>query len=393
MDLVSFTQQQAEKKVSLLSLPRSYMSADSSHSTKTTNDNQNQHKSNQENEAPAATPKHAGQLVLMQLPKGIQISDLISASGGGCHFLAPKVGGANDNNNSSSNMRQAALVVESKHQSFSISRLETSNALVLVPPLEDTTTDINGNNNNNGNRTDEGPASKKPKVGGPPSRSLRPVPARLLTPGGSGSSFLELRPKMLRPGALATLLEKHVFDPYNHTKNPYNNNNKTAANTNLIVGRTVPSLARELQSSQGQVVEALAVLQSFSMPSPSSYSDTTSPATYYGVLSEEALQEAHNAIIATLAESDDFGDYAGQGVDVDDFVAQVVERFSRDQAYPQLEHVIRYALRLLLVTQTPKQADSVALTGTLPLDVQKVGGFEFLPILYFGFVSPVLSRF
>ena len=371
MDLVNFVQQ--EKRVGLLSLPNSDCFSGASATSKPTTNQEN-------NEVPAQAPKHTGQLVLMQLPKGVSISDIAS---GGCHFLAPKASGANCNSTTSNNshIRQAALVVASKKQAFSVSRLETSNSLVLVPPLDNTGKDDAKENNINNQTTEDGPVSKKPKV----VSSLVPVPARLLTPGGSGASFLELRPKLLRPGDLAEILQKHVFDLYNTTKvvNPYSN--ATAAKTSStkekkIVGRTVPSLARELQSSPGQVEEALAFLQSFPMPL-SKNNDKNDDKIYFGVLSEEALQEAQNAIIATLAESDDFGDYAGQGVPVDEFVAQALERLPGVEEHPKGgEHVIRYALTLFLpkaekaAAKTSSNAyDPIGnLTGTLPLDVTKV---------------------
>lgn len=381
MNVVNFVQQ--EKKIGLLSLPNSdcFTGATASSKAKST-----PHQDN------AQAPKHTGQLVLMQLPKGVSISDIAF---GGCHFLAPKAEAPNANSHNSSttshnsHIRQAALVVASKKQTFSVSRLETSNSLVLVPPVNNNAgNDAKENNTINSQTTEDGPVSKKPKV----VPSLVPVPARLLTPGGSGASFLELRPKLLRPGDLAEILQKHVFDPYHNNINntttlkvvdPYSNA-KTSSSTKktTIVGRTVPSLARELQSSPGQVEEALGFLQSFPMPPRSKDDDDDDDQNesiiYYGVLSEEALQEAQNAIIATLAESDDFGDYAGEGVSVDDFVAQVLERLSGDHPMDG-EHVIRYALTLFLPKAEKDAANSTNaydpignLTGTLPLDVTKV---------------------
>ena len=389
MDLLSIGQQ--EKKVSLLTLPRSDLIVKAKHgSSNADEDKAATARNNQENESPSKKPTTNKQLVLMQLPKGMSMAELAS----GCHFVAPR---ANDSNKKSPAARQASLVVESKQQSYSVSRLETSNVLILVPPAQDTTRTVPIQNSTTTKQPQEnnGPSpSKKPKVSASDTSrsstsSLLPVSARLLQPGGSGASFLELRRKMLRPGDLLALLQKHLFDPYNNSDadkrnaitNPYSNSNNKTSTSNKPLGRTVDSLARELQCSQGQVKMALPMVQGFLIPSNATNTDDAIPR--YGLLSEEALREAQNGIIATLAESDDFGDYAFKGVDLEAFLPQVVERFSSSQSYPALEHVIRFALTTLI--QTNYSRDEMLLqvpaTGTVQLDVKKVCGFLLLTFL------------
>jgi len=380
MELIAITQiTQEEKKAGLLSLPKTDLTTEGKQQVE-----RHVVVTNQENQSPSAKTtnlllhhhqqyQHTGPLVLMQLPRGIEMSDLID---GGCYFVAPKAGGSEstgDDYKTITTARQAALVVESKQKSFTMSRLETSNALVLVPPLkyssksaaasaDASTTECNGNEHES-----EGPVNKKAKI---TQRNLLPVPARLLKPGGRGSSFLECRSKMVRPGIMVTLLQQHVYDPYHHDAT-------TSERGTCFLGRTVPSLALELQTSQGQVQEALTLLQSFRIPAMTNTAtsagkndapSSTQRVHCYGMLSEEALQEAQNVILSTLSESDDFGDYA-QGIDVDDFVTQAIKRF--DGSYPALDHVIRYALSLL-VTDKNLAGPEMKLTGTVPLDVSKV---------------------
>lgn len=312
MDLQALSKQ---GKVSLLTLPRTEFKS-------TQNDNTNA--------ASAGVPVAASNcnddtapLLLLQLPKGWTTQDLKDSK-----FIG-----------SSADSSQVVLVVESKKTSFSINRLETSNCLIMVPPPQ--------YDNDNDNDMEQG-ASKKSKLTAT-GKTILPVPARLLTPGGSGSSFLELREKPLWIHDLKMSLQEHVLNPYNVHINPYNNdnsndhsNNIKNSSTALCAGRTVYDLAVYLQSSQAQVQSALDAIQAFALP-------RTHPVAYC-LLSEETLLVACNAIVSALSEADDCQDYAVTGVSVKRLVEHVVQNMSAEESYVDADFVIRHCLSTLSVS-------------------------------------------
>jgi len=246
------------------------------------------------------TSEAAPLLMLVQLPCDWTAGDLQDA-----HFVAQS--------------SQAALVVESKKSSFALHRVETSNVLILVPPPPSE------------------PSLKRQKVT-TDGQTLVSVPARLLKKGGSGASFLELRPKPLKLGELQDALP--TYDPYNDTS---------------CQGRTIESLARDLQVSKHQVQQGLSKLQAFAMQ------DDT-----YVRLSEEALQEAYHAIVSTLAEADDCQDYANTGIEPTCFLQQVLQRMSAEERFEHAEHILRHCVETLY--KEKKHSDS-----SVRLSVKKVG--------------------
>jgi hypothetical protein len=276
MDLQALSK---EGKISLLTLPR----------TEFKNNGAEPQVSND------ASNDDTAPLLLLQLPKGWTPQDLKDSK-----FVG------------SANSAHVALVVESKNASFSLNRLETSNCLVVVPPPQSDS---------------QGP-SKKAKLHAN-GKTILPVPARLLTPGGSGSSFLELREKPLLIHDLQESLKGHILDPY--TKNPYNNSIKKPC-----AGRTVENLAASLQTSQAQLRTGLQALQAFALP-------RTDPAAYC-LLSEEAQLEACNGIVSALSEAEDCQDYAVVGVSVERLVKHVVKSMSAEESYADAEFVIRHCL-------------------------------------------------
>jgi hypothetical protein len=321
MDLQALSKQ---GKVSLLTLPRTEFKS-------TQNDNNNAAASTVP--LPVASNDDTAPLLLLQLPKGWTTQDLKDSK-----FIG-----------SSADSSQVVLVVESKQTSFSINRLETSNCLVMVPPP----------------LVDEQGASKKSKLTAT-GKTILPVPARLLTPGGSGSSFLELREKPLLIHELNKSLQEHVLNPYNIHINPYSNsNNSDSSNqtknssTALCAGRTVYDLAVHLQSSQAQVQSGLEAIQAFTLP-------RTDPVAYC-VLSEETLLVAYNAIVSALSEADECQDYAVAGVSMKRLVEHVIQNMSAEELYVDAEFVVRHCLSTLTVS-----ANNVDGEDNIRLSVGKV---------------------
>jgi len=367
-DLVSLAQQQKESV--LFSLPKAdLISSDpTTSSLAASKNNENRENLSPSRACTSESPSSSSELVLMQLPKGTKMEDLAA----GCYFLATKCS-STDTHRSSINettiARQTAFVFETKEQSFSISRLETSNVLVLAPPVK-RTVQLSRNTRN------ERSASKKKRLDrNNIDGSMGTVPARLMKAGGSGASFLELRPKLLRPAHLSKILENHVFDPYTHNRSNSRNYQEPR------IGRTIPSLAYELLCSTGEIRKALALLKSFPMPEMSSFEELThNRHTCFGFLSEEALCDAQNAIISTLAESDDFSDYACGGVKVDEFIRYVIDRLLPPWdpiSVAGKEHIIRYALTTLIADENIDKSqqrllDLGSVSGKVLLDVKKV---------------------
>lgn len=316
-DLVTITQEQ--KQVSLLSLPRSDTSPDS-------NEGKNE-------------------LLMMQLPKGVKVSDLISD----CSFVSSRKAGAKG---------QVSLVMESKKQSFTVSRLDTSNVLVMVPPVS--TAAIKPISVAPREQKQQ-PVAKKPKLSLAEPTELLPIKARLLKPGGSGASFLELKAKDVPLPELTKLLTKHVYHPFVHQNNHYRRK---------VVGLSIPTLASQLQTSQGQVEAALQKIRAFPIPKD----DNTTTTNNFGLLSEEALLEAQTAIVSTLAEVDECADYANKGVMVESLVTQAMERLPLDKNFSNAEHVLRYAMTSFLANDDGPLPFLVQASTTEPicLDVSKV---------------------
>ncbi|EEC44447.1 predicted protein [Phaeodactylum tricornutum CCAP 1055/1] len=264
--------------------------------------------------------------VLLQLPVGWQARDLRDA-----HFVANR-------------SQQVVLVSEAHHCSFTAHRVETSNVLVLVPPRKTTNHQANAaaDANDTGAEAEAGfalhdtqaadgdtpwkrdtdePASrewKKAKLAAPRDASpLVPVPARLLKPGGIGSSFLELRPTVLARNDLQRAL-RQALPPNDAEWNPQSYSDcRHSDRTRMQRGRTVAQLANYLQTSTQQIRNGLAALpQAF--PLPHSHNNNNNKVhhqtTSFVYLSEVVLQDILDAIVATLAEVDDCSDYAQHGV-------------------------------------------------------------------------------
>jgi hypothetical protein len=237
-------------------------------------------------------------LVLLQLPAGWSVKDLR-----GAHFVAKK-------------HQHAALVCDSRKASFSVSNVETSNCLILVPPLQEKRT--GGIDDDFSNIP-----TKKLKLSFE-TDTLRTVPARLLK--AQGASFLDLHPSALRMADLKRALSQSVFDPYN--------------SSNSNTGWAVQDLAHYLQQPIYAVERGLERLEGvFAFDSQ-----------HFVLLSEETLAIVHHAMISTLAEVDDFHDYARAGVDVNRFVEQTFDCMSDEERFDIVHEVIRHCLYRLAAT-------------------------------------------
>lgn len=214
---------------------------------------------------------------------------------------------------------QACLVTGTK--SFDLSRVETSNSLVLVPPAASSS------------KSAEQPRPKRIKLT-KDGIELVQTPCRLL--GGTGAYFLELKERQLDLKALEGLLSN--FDPY--------------SNDSKFEGVSLEKLALELQVSNAQVKTGLRTLQALE------YEST------YSLLSEEAWQEARRAILAALTECDAFSNFAGGvGVARKAMIEESMKRISGNR-YEELEAVLQLVLRIM--TNGEENAE------TMLIDFEKV---------------------
>jgi hypothetical protein len=240
---------------------------------------------------------------MMQLPVGWKAEDLADSQ-----FISKP-------------QQQVALVSESKEMSFLVSNVQSSNCFVLIPPPDG---------------IDE-PAAKKAK-----SSSLRTIPTRLLKPGGSGATFLELRVKVLKVTDLQSALAHAVLD-----RDEENNARPM----------TIDALAKELQHSKTEIRKGLLAMER---------AFVTSNESVY-LLSEEIQMIVQHAIVSTLAE--DCEDYAGRGVHVESCVQAIVERMSPEERFRHDQDVVHYCLGRLAHPKSDANAEIIR------LDVSKVSCF------------------
>ena len=224
-------------------------------------------------------PSENDNLVLFQLPESIDLSDLP-----GSRLVA------------ATSTQQACWINEAKGVSYAVSRVETSNAYIMVRPTNS-----------------EQHFTKKLKLG------MNMLQVQLLQRGGSGASFLELKEHPLNLDTLHGLLQQHVLDPFDMTCD--------------WKGLSIEEMATTLQVSQKQVMAGLNTLQALGLMNR------------YGVLSEEGLAETQTYIVATLTEVDRFHELTN--IHVEDCVRQVLARTEKEEHYTHLPDVIRYTLHTL----------------------------------------------
>ena len=405
--------QQLSKKgtVSLLTLPKSdffdaatvKFGTNDATTTATSSAAGNKSINNQTNDsriASSSSSHDGGQLLLLQLPSGWSPSDLKN-----CHFVGPTQN-CRDNNNNNNNhsskdssnhtsaatinqqkrlkstsagtdscsstnhqqqqqqQQQAALISENKRMSFSVHRVETSNALILIPPNDTTVSSDNKEDHYCNEKKKQKINSGEAKAAGTATTiHLVPLAARLLKKGGSGASFLELRRKQLSmPPLLNVLLSPKL--PTSSSPGP---------------GYTVDQMAHQLQASTAEIRKALRHLGAFRIP------DTIPNA--YTILPHETKLQSMYGILSTLLEVDEHSDYAGStGISVEALVRHAQERIlpteqlyeddddteNRNVSFPaHSSAVIRHCLESLSASSA--SSPTTATTGDrMRLDVQKV---------------------
>lgn len=223
-------------------------------------------------------PSENDNLVLFQLPESIDLSDLPAS-----RLVA------------ATSTQQACWINETKGVSYAVSRVETSNAYIMVRP------------------TNSEQLTKKLK------RSMNMLQVQLLQRGGSGASFLELKEHSLNLDSLYGLLQQHVLDPFDISCD--------------WKGLSIEEMATVLQVSQKQVMNGLITLQALRLMNR------------YGVLSEEGLAETQTCIIATLTEVDRFHELAN--IQIEECIREVLTRTEKEEHYKHLPDVIRYTLHTL----------------------------------------------
>ena len=336
------------------------------------------------------------QLLLVQLParSDVTVEDLLS---GRAYIVGP--GPADDDDDaelvgdddaagsSAAVANQACLVIEGtgcndddvarSHDgmSYALSKVETSNALVMIPPQKPI---IASFNNDNEATTEEDGDESPPKkqrtdaATGTVAKVELEMHAQLLEPGGSGASFLDLRPHLLNMGTLRRLLQRTVYDPYDNTSSSGDGSNGRSAG-----GMTIAQLASALRVSQSQVRHAmtspsgLLSNEAFQLPPRNS--------GRWGMLSEEAREDASMGIVSVLAECEEFANIftadskVSKGVNIDDFVKEVVRRSAEaegDGAACLDAVVVEHCLRCC--SSTDNDDDAPADTAMLKLDLDKI---------------------
>ena len=267
-----------------------------------------------------------GSFLLLQLPAGWKADDLVDA-----RFV------------SKSQQQQVALVSDTKETSFWVSNVQSSNCFVLVPPFD----------NNDDDDSIRESAPKKTKL----DPLLRTIPTRLLKPGGSGATFLELRPKLLKVTDLhhALVQAQAVLDPYSDS-------------TTTPRGITVDNLATELQQSMTEIQKGLWGMEGVFVYKNDNQKDTVL------LLSEETQMNVQHAIVSTLTEVEDCHDYAERGVSVDRCVNWMVQRMSEEERFAQDRAVVRDCLLRLAQENASSMEDDEGEEDdkVVKLDVAKV---------------------
>lgn len=229
---------------------------------------------------------------------------------------------------------QACLITD--NQSFSLSRVETSNALVLVPTGIEASIKASQKSQSSPQRSEN--PSKRAKICDEKEMEskedyLIKTNCHLLGKG-SGACFLELQEKDLNLDGLQKMLP--IFDPFNCYKK-FNG------------GISLKELTHKCQQSESQVKNGLLALQALEYHSK------------YSMVSEEAWQSANQAIVAALMECDEFENYCIDNSDR--IVSETLKRMN--DPYPQAEAVIRLVLSKLT---KPNNSD----TEKLSVDFKQV---------------------
>ena len=311
----------------------------------------------------ASADGESDQLLLLQLPpkSALTLEDLAS---GRAYIVGPGPGDDDDDadadfgssgssGGSASNAAmatQACLVIEGSTDagsSYALSKVETSNALVMVPPQETKKLKSSGNSSGDGEDDDGESPPKKQKQSDGATVELE-MHAQLLEAGGSGASFLDLRPHPLNVSALRRMLQNTVYDPY-------------SSGGGGKGGRTIAQLAAALRVSQSQVRHALTDFTDGASLASEAFELPPSNSGRWGMLSEEAREDACMGIVSVLAECEEYantfadGDKVGKAIAIADFVQEVVRRSAEAEGDGTAcldEVIVEHCLRCCAVPAT-----------------------------------------
>jgi len=337
------------------------------------------------------------QLLLLQLPakSALTVEDLAS---GRAYIVGPGPGdddadtmeeaaemegaaGGSGGSSGNASAAQACLVVEGSTgagAAYALSRVETSNALVMVPPQEARKLPSAGNGGGDGGGDGESPPKKQRQEGSGAPVQLE-MRAQLLAAGGSGASFLDLRPHPLNVPALRRMLQRTEYDPYSSPSGGSGSGSGSGSGGTGGGGRTIAQLASSLRVSQGQVRQALTDFAGAAPLAPVAFELPPRNSGRWGVLSEEAREDAGMGIVSVLAECERYANAfalaagggspkVGEAVGVADFVREVVRRSAEAEGDGTAcldEAVVEHCLRCCSVP--------ASMTGSsVQLDLDKV---------------------
>ena len=271
-------------------------------------------------------------LILIELPAEIKISDFHDEGTGKVKI----VGGAGDNDDGSSSI--SVRLVTTKKGTFELTKIETSNTLIMIPPLivDDDSAPASGDSSD---KTLDG--CKRARA------SLVEMPARKID-----SSFMELQCILLDRNELNEILKKYEYDPYD-------------VDNSIVFGKSVQELAQLLLVSDLEILEALQNMQAFTV--------TSNNENRYCYLSEEVQKEVLEEMFAHLVEDgvedlDKF--HVGSCIQSVMLKLQSGNADGNDMRNP--ENVIRHCLKFL--TKAPFRFDDGMLSddAVIQLNVEKV---------------------
>lgn len=232
-------------------------------------------------------------LLLLQLPSsGLTMTDLLSED--------IKIVGSSNNgdDNEDQGLSCCCLVLESSGRSFTMNKVETSNALIAIPPDQpDRTTttimkkDSSSLNTNPISEVDNSDQNEQSVILCRRTRHL----------ADPSSFFIELNRHCLNRQHLYDLLSKHIFNPFEERiDNPYSSQQQQPDKKPLPNGCTIQYLADTLQCATTEIHAEL----TFKMPNafrlPNKYS--------YVYLHQQVIRETTAAILSSIAEADDNND-------------------------------------------------------------------------------------
>ena len=242
-------------------------------------------------------------LMLMELPNDLSLEQLVATKS---KIMSTKI--VNGEN-------QARLVTE-RDGSYNIIKVETSNALIMVPPIEKDSTKSKLNHDVRN--------KKRPRE-----KELVSMPARK-----ADSSFMELHRVHIDKSQLNEILAStSLYDPYN-------SNHQNAYDSSSF-GLTLSELSAKVCVSQKEVYEALESMEVFR--SCSDYANAR-----YFIISEEATQDCCDAIISSLVEKEINIQHSTVGSLVDASMAMLEEQSSSHvERMHDARSMISHSLHLL----------------------------------------------